>query len=145
LSANAHDSERHKGDVRRVATLLTESGIEVDLDQWADFARQDWSVWAPGGMTSDDYVVVVASPEYKLAGDGLGPAQARPGVQSEAATLRNLLHSNRAQWLPKMLQVLLPGHEIDEIPHFPQARQLADLPRTLAAPGRECDLLDAAE
>ncbi|MEO6087088.1 MAG: SEFIR domain-containing protein [Umezawaea sp.] len=116
----AHDSQAHKDDVLLLATLLEESGVHVELDQWADTDRQDWSTWAIGEMTSADRVVVVVSPQYKAAVDGNGPAELNRGVRSEAAVLRDLQHGDRHTWLPKLLPVVLPGHAIEEIPYFLQ-------------------------
>ncbi|MFJ6677404.1 toll/interleukin-1 receptor domain-containing protein [Actinosynnema sp. NPDC091369] len=116
----AHDSPRHKDDVRALAGVLEQCGMSVTLDQWSSPGRQDWSSWATGGMSEADYVVVVASPDYKRAGDGLGASPVNRGVQSEAALLRDLLHSDRATWLPRLLPVVLPGHSVAEIPLFLQ-------------------------
>ncbi|MCX2954988.1 SEFIR domain-containing protein [Lentzea sp. NEAU-D7] len=116
----AHDSQEHKHAVLTFASLLTRSGIDVELDQWAVGARQDWSAWAIQHMIQSDYVIVVASPQYRRAGDGTAPADVNRGVQSEASILRDLLHSDRAKWLPKLLPVVLPGRTIDEIPMFMQ-------------------------
>ncbi|MBM7774107.1 hypothetical protein JOD54_004311 [Actinokineospora baliensis] len=113
-----HDSQNHKDDVRFFSRLLREVGIDVTLDQWAEGVRQDWSSWATQSILTADYVLVIASPQYAAAGDGLGPSTTNPGVRSEAAILRNLLHSQRDTWTPKLLPVILPGRQVTELPHF---------------------------
>ncbi|UVS79463.1 toll/interleukin-1 receptor domain-containing protein [Actinokineospora sp. UTMC 2448] len=114
----AHDSKKHKDDVRRLGNLLVESGIDVDLDQWAEGVPRDWSVWALQSTRAADYVIVVASPRYAAAADGLGPATVNRGARSEAATLRNLLHGDRDLWTTKLLPVVLPGHSVSDLPYF---------------------------
>ncbi|GAA2986069.1 hypothetical protein GCM10010483_33000 [Actinokineospora diospyrosa] len=113
-----HDSQDHKDDVRFFARLLLEAGIDVTLDQWAEGVRQDWSTWATQAIMTADYVLVMASPQYAAAGDGMGPAGINPGVRSEAAILRDLLHSQRDTWTTKLLPVILPGRRVSELPHF---------------------------
>jgi hypothetical protein len=67
-----------------------------------------------------DFTLMIASPDYKNAADDFDDSERNPGVQSEAAIIRDLLHGNRAHWKRKLLPILLPGHDKSEIPYFMQ-------------------------
>lgn len=117
----AHDDEPHQTAVLTLAELLVRNGIDVGLDLWSDEVRRDWGAWATEEITNADFVIVVASPGYRHAGDGLASG-GRHGVQAEAATIRDLLHRDRRSWIPKLLPVVLPGRDVDDIPLFLQPR-----------------------
>ncbi|MDQ3786932.1 MAG: TIR domain-containing protein [Actinomycetota bacterium] len=126
----AHESGSHKEQVLALATFLRAAGVDAVLDQWSDDVRRDWYSWAIHEMTAADFVLVVASARYRASGDGAGPVDRNRGVQSEAALLRELVHADRATWLPKILPVLLPGHDVDEIPLFLQPYSASRYPVT---------------
>lgn len=113
-----HESPQHRADVLAFAGFLRSKGVDAVLDVWADESRHDWSTWAIREMTHAAFVIVVASPTYREVGDGSGPPDRHHGARSEAALLRDLLHGERTTWTPRVLPVLLPGHDIDEVPRF---------------------------
>lgn len=116
----AHESPEHEDQVLRFASFLRDQGIEAVLDTWFAGDRRDWYAWAIKEMTGADYVIVIASRRYRRVGDGSGPVDLHQGVQSEAALLRDLVYGDRGHWLPKVLPVILDGHDRDEIPLFLQ-------------------------
>ncbi len=126
----AHESGEHRAQVLAFATFLRDAGVHAVLDLWAEGERRDWYAWAIREMTAADFVLVVASPRYRDAGDGSGPTGRNRGVQSESALLRELVHADRDTWLPKILPVVLPGHDVDEIPLFLQPHSASRYPVT---------------
>jgi hypothetical protein len=115
----SHDSEEHKAQVRRFATLLhSRIGLEVILDQWHDNVRIDWSLWATRNLKAADFIIVVASPLYRARADGEAPPDEGRGAQFETAIIRNKLTKDLEDGTRRVLPVVLPGRSIDDIPEF---------------------------
>ena len=146
----AHDSPGHRAQVDEFGRLLRRSGIDARWDRHlvrTSPVRRDWSTTVLQEITDADYVLVVASPEYRRVGDGIvGPTERR-GLQTEVHLLRDRLSDDRPLWQAKILPVLLPGSDRNQIPsllsphnldHFPIADLtsdgLADLRRYLFHP-----------
>lgn len=121
----SHDSPAHVRQVLTLAELLVANGIHVEIDQWAGVQRRDWGAWCIGHIERADFVIIVASPNYHRVGDGFETANEHRGARSEAAVIRDHVYGDRATWVPKLLPVVLPGHDIDEIPLFLQPYSLS--------------------
>lgn len=115
----SHDSEEHRALVREFCTVLRrDEGFDVQLDQWADDRRRDWSAWANEQIRDADFILAIASPAYQRRAEGLaGPHEGR-GAQYEAAMLRDQLTRNLTRQMGRILPVVLPGRSVEEIPAF---------------------------
>ncbi|MGW7537165.1 SEFIR domain-containing protein [Amycolatopsis sp. NPDC054798] len=116
----AHDDHEHVECTRDFARFLVDLSLDVHMDFWDLGERKDWSLWALREITAADFVLVVASPMCKAVGDGTVDGPHHRGMQSELALLRELVHSDRLTWTPKVLPVVLPGGSAENIPAFLQ-------------------------
>jgi SEFIR domain-containing protein len=115
----SHDSPTHKEQVRRLGELLrVDFGIDAHLDQWYDHDRRDWAAWVIDQIARAGFVLAMASPTFRERADGQAPSHEGRGSQFEGALLRNKMTEDRAQWIRRILPVVLPGCSIDDIPEF---------------------------
>lgn len=115
----SHDDERHRELVREFATFLrADVGIDVRLDRWADDGRRDWSLWAIEQLAEADFVLVIASPDYKRRAEGTEVPHLGRGAQFEAAMIRDNLTQDLPRATRRILPVVLPGRRVEEIPSF---------------------------
>ena len=115
----SHDSQQHKMAVLELATFLrTEIGLDVRLDLWDDGPRRDWSEWAIEQLARADFVLVIASPEYRRRTNWDAQDDVGWGARFEAAIIRNNLTRNLRRETERVLPVLLPGRTIEDIPAF---------------------------
>ncbi|MFK0248394.1 SEFIR domain-containing protein [Amycolatopsis azurea] len=115
----AHDSPEHKERVRLFAEFLhAKIGLEVHLDQWDDDERRDWSLWASKHLDTANFVVVIASPEYKRRAEGRAAFDEGRGSQFEAARIRDLLTYDLGEGIKRVLPVVFPQQSVEDIPNF---------------------------
>src|SRR5256885_15905744 len=86
----ANEDDAHTEQVRDLWNLLRSHGIDAKLDLPAAERRQDWPLWMLSQVRHADFVLIVASPEYRRRGEG----DAAPG------------ESRGVQWGPHSLAVL---------------------------------------
>ncbi|WP_329047038.1 NPCBM/NEW2 domain-containing protein [Amycolatopsis sp. NBC_01488] len=122
----AHDTPEHKAQVEKFATFLRGViGLDVHLDSWYDNVRRDWSLWATQHLSEADFILVIASAEYKRRADGTAMPHEGRGSQFEAAIIRDNLTRDLRRETERVLPVVLPGRSIDEIPAFLNAHSTA--------------------
>jgi hypothetical protein len=140
----SHDSPEHKDQVLRFATVLrARLGLDVHLDQWYDNKRRDWSLWAIEHLRDADYVLVIASPDYKRRADGVAAPDEGRGAQFEASMLRDALTRDLRAETGRILPVVLPGRSIADIPTFLNAHSTTRYEITEVTDAGVADLIAA--
>jgi uncharacterized protein YegL len=104
--------------VRTLCELLRVQGVDARLDLPAAAQRRDWPVWMMEQVRESDFVLVVASPAYRLRAEGRSSPGAGRGVQFEASLIREEFYRNSTIGTTKFLPVLLPGCSVADVPMF---------------------------
>lgn len=112
----AHDNAQHEHKVQRLCDTLREQGIDARIDIPDAVQRQDWPLWMLDQFLEADFVLVIASPEYKRRAEGRAPDGEGLGVQWEASLIRNDLYGNPRTAVHRYLPVILPGCSVSDIP-----------------------------
>ena len=114
----AHEEKdpAHDDRVRQLWMFLREQGIDARLDLPATEQRQDWAQWMTQEIRDADYVLVIASPEYKRRAEGDAASDQGRGVQWEARLIREVFYTDQDAGLRRFLPVVLPGCSANDIP-----------------------------
>lgn len=116
----AHDTPGHRELVREFWFFLRRYGV----DAWADFnpaeQRQEWPRTMESEVHRAEFILVIASPEYRRrsAADRPPGETVGRGVEYEAALIRERLYGDRHRWFSRVLPVILPGVSRDDVPAF---------------------------
>lgn len=114
----AHEDPHHIEHVRTLVSYLLNSNIDVRLDIDRAIPRKAWPAWLRDEIANADCIVVIASPDYRIAADDTAPSDGNRSTHTEASLLRELLHQGNPAWPPRMLTVVLPGYSISDVPNF---------------------------
>ncbi|WP_170990927.1 CHAT domain-containing protein [Herbidospora galbida] len=114
----AHDDDDHVEKVRTLWAFLRANGVNAGLDESAAREPQFWPDWMSAQIRDADFVLVIASPEYRRAADGETPPTERRGVRWEAREVKHQFNRQPDDAGRKFLSVVLPGGRIDDIPAF---------------------------
>lgn len=116
----AHDTPAHRELVREFWFFLHRYGV----DAWSDFHPAEVRQELPRTMESElhraEFILVVASPEYRRrsAADRPPGETVGRGVEYEAGLIRERLYSDRHRWFSRVLPVILPGGSRGDVPAF---------------------------
>jgi hypothetical protein len=115
----AHDDVDHVVLVRRFRDFLHDvGGVDARLDLTAAERPRDWPAWVQEQVRAADFVLVVASPAYKVRAEDDAPAGSGRGVRWEVRLIRELSYADHLVGLAKVLPVVLPGRDVSEIPFW---------------------------
>jgi SAM-dependent methyltransferase len=112
----AHDSLAHDDKVLRFCNVLRSQGVDARIDIPAARQRQDWPLWMLNEFKVADFVLIIASPEYKRRAEGSAPKGEGLGVQWEASLIRNEVYANPRKSLQRFVPIILPGCAAEDIP-----------------------------
>ncbi len=113
----AHASVDHAELVRDLWVFLRAHGVDARLDVLAAQRRRDWPLWMADQVREADFVLVIASEEYRERAEGrAGPGEGR-GVQWEARLIRDAFYGEQSR-LDRFVPVVLPGETAEGVPDF---------------------------
>ncbi|MFE2810711.1 SEFIR domain-containing protein [Streptomyces nigra] len=123
----AHDDAAHVTQVETLYELLrVKGGVDAKLDSFAGVQSQDWPWWMHREYTDADYVLVIASPEYKVRGERAEPLDGvGRGVYWETRKMMTEMYVAPTRWLHRVLMVVLPGRCETEFPDFLGAERIS--------------------
>jgi hypothetical protein len=112
----AHADDLWQKAILELAFSLRRNGIDADVDLFHTEAGIDWSAYGPRAIEECDYVLIATSSAYKARWQGGRPSRAGAGAAREANVLKNLFDSREGNFFDKVMIVVLPGVNEDEIP-----------------------------
>ncbi|KUO20225.1 TIR domain-containing protein [Streptomyces dysideae] len=119
----AQDEENNPGHGARVAAfanLLRRNGVEPILDQDAERRPQNWSRWMQRQCEEADFIIVIASPAYRLRAEHRERRSAvGKGVAWEGGYIWDYAYEHRETWHLRVLRVVFPEHDVEDLPRFP--------------------------
>lgn len=101
---------------RFATTLMTDCGIETEIDLWHLSTPTDWTRWGPQQIRRSDYVIVVTSTAWRERFDGDNKPTVGAGAVAECNELLGIFSTNQEEFARKVLLVQLPGVKPDTIP-----------------------------
>jgi len=114
----SHDSPAHSARVLAFAQALRDDGIDVELDQFHQDEIVDWPRWCNEQTSKDesDFVLCVATAEYRRRIDGRVPPEKGRGVYWEGSLLDDDLYDAKGN--SRIIPVLFDAEPDESIPRF---------------------------
>ena len=114
----SHDSPAHSQRVLDLAWALRDHGITVELDQFHQDEIVDWPRWCNEQTSREhsDFVICIATQEYKRRIEGRIPPEKGKGVYWEGSLLDDDLYDEKGN--RRLIPVLFDQEEETAIPRF---------------------------
>ena len=111
----------HRGRALDLTQSLRARGLETEIDQFHESVPGfNWSRWTVDQIRSSDFVLCIASPQYKARVEAQRGLVGGLGAQWEGAFITEELYSSAASRDSKFLAVLFDGTSADHIPDILQ-------------------------
>jgi hypothetical protein len=112
----AHESDRHKEEVRAFADWLRERGVDVRLDQYeSDRPPSSWPTWMLAQEREADFVLLIASPKYRERAEDKQEPGTGLGVKFEYTSIIGNIY-RAVQESHKYIPVVINERDIEFIP-----------------------------
>lgn len=102
------EEDRRATEVRSLADLLRNSGVDAELDLYHSNAGVDWTRWGPEMARTRDFVLVVLSTSWNDAWEGSGDLSLSAGAAAEADVLKSMYARDRAKFVERVRLLVLP-------------------------------------
>ncbi|MDT7846136.1 toll/interleukin-1 receptor domain-containing protein [Streptomyces justiciae] len=142
--AHAAAQPGHADSVLALADLLKRRGINARTDHEAAQEPQIWRLWMQEELDAADYILTVASPEYRVRAEQRRRGGVGLGVTWEGSYVLDEVYENPQTWVKRVIRVILPPYGRDDLPVFPGSASATYYridPSPAAAPAH--DQLDA--
>ncbi|MFF7188181.1 TIR domain-containing protein [Streptomyces sp. NPDC008222] len=116
--AHEDDGGAHADQVRELYQLLRANHVDAQWDGVAAEQRQNWPKWMVKEAEQADFVLVIASPAYKLRAEGTEAPGVGRGVAWETGLLEEYVYRHHRTWHRRVLTVVLPGGSPDDLPAY---------------------------
>lgn len=130
----AWEPDHHKAWVKEFSARLRREGVEVTLDQWHAVPGDQLSAFMERSVRTNDFVVIVCTPEYKTKSDG---RTGGVGYEGDVMTAEVMTSQNHRKFIP----ILRIGSWRDAAPSWLLGKYYVDLRGDAYSESNYADLL----
>jgi hypothetical protein len=111
----SHDSPAHKEQVRTLAGRLREDGIACEIDQYVESPPEGWPEWMLRRVQESDFVLVIATAEYRDRFEAHTSPTVGRGSRWEGAIITQALYDSAGR-NEKFVPVVFRRGDVETIP-----------------------------
>lgn len=111
------DKARWMADVLQLAIVLSNMGIDVELDQFHfEELSVDWNRFGTLAVEDSDFVLMAVSPSYCERLEGRNDPAVGAGAVREADAILGIFNKDQVEYRRKVVVVVLPDANEEDIP-----------------------------